>query len=278
MHPIIDRLRALPLVATLLLASGAAVAKPPVDEPDNLLNDRFYLQAGLMSSSNQTHARVDAPDGTLGTDVDGERDLGLPTRKLVGRAELMFRMRDRHRIRLGNSFIPLDRHATTVLKSAFQFGNTTYLVNETVSSELKLRLFMMNYTYSFVKNERVELGASIGVDMIGFEAQASIPARLRDERRDYSAPAPLIGVEGAGRLSNRFYLEGRAQFLKVRVGTVRGTLTTYEGNLLYRLMPNVNFGLGVASFNINIDSRKVGDSGAFELKSTGPQLFARVGF
>ena len=160
----------------------------------------------------------------------------------------------------------------------FNFGSTTYNVNETVASELQLHLFTMNYTYSFVKNDRVELGASLGLDLIGFEAQASVASRLRNEHQDYSGPAPLAGLEGEGRLSNRFYVEGRAQLLKVHIGNVKGDLSTLEGNLLYRMMPNATFGLGYAAFKINVDSRKSSNSGSFDLRSSGPQVFARIGF
>lgn len=266
------------LAAALLLASAAAAAKPPVEEPDNLLNDRFTLQAGLVSASVKTTVRFDSTAGTLGTAIDGEKDLGLPARKLIGRGELMFRMRDRHRIRIGNYFLPLDRRASTVLKKTVDFGDTTYNIDETVTSQLNMRLFAITYTYSIVKNDRVDLGASLGFDVVGFEAMASVPARLRTEREDRSAPAPLGGLEGAVRISSRFYGEARAQYLKVNVSNVRGTMKTYEANVLYRLMPNVTFGLGYSGFAVNVDSEKVGDSGRFDLKTNGPQLFVRVGF
>ena len=266
------------LSAALLLAATAAVAKPPPDEADNLLNDRLTLQAGLVSSSNATTIRYDATAGTPGTDVNAENDLKLPARKLIGRAELMFRMKERHRVRIQNYYLPLDRRATTLLQSTINFGNTTYNVNEAVASELKMRLLAINYTYSFIKNEKVELGASIGFDVIGFQAAASVPARLRTERVDRSAPAPLAGLDATARLSSRFYAEGRAQYLKANVQTVNGTFETLEANVLYRLSPNVTFGLGYSRFKINVDSLKVGDSGQFQLRSVGPQLFGRVGF
>ena len=104
-----------------------------------------------------------------------------------------------------------------------------------------------------------------------------MPARLRTERVDRSAPAPLGGLEGTMRLSSRFYLEARAQYVKADVQNVKGKLETYEGNVLYRLMPNITFGLGYSGFKVDVDSLKVGDSGLFQLRSTGPQLFARVG-
>lgn len=266
------------LAATLLLAATAAVAKPPPDEPDNLLNDRLTLQAGLVSSSNQTTIRYDSSAGTPGTELDGEKDLGLPSKKLIGKAELMFRMEERHRIRIGDYYLPLDRRATTLLKKTINFGNTTYNVNDVVQSELQMRLLAINYTYSFVKNDRVELGASLGFDVIGFDAAATVAARLRTEREDRSAPAPLAGLDGTVRISSRFYGEARAQYVKADVQNVKGTLETFEANLLYRMSPNVTFGLGYSGFKVDVDSQKVGDSGQFVLRSTGPQLFARVGF
>ncbi len=267
-----------PLAAVLLLAAAAAVAKPPPDEPDNLLNDRLTLQAGLVSSSTQTTLRYDAAAGTPGTTLNAEKDLGLPSRKLIGKAELMFRMKERHRVHLGNYYLPLDRHATVPLQKTVNFGNTTFNVNDVVASELKMRLLVINYSYSFIKNDRAELAASLGFDVIGFEAAATVAARLRTEREDRSAPAPLAGLDGTVRISSRFYAEARGQYLKVNVQNVRGTLDTVEANILYRLSPNVTFGLGYSGFKVNVDSEKLGDSGQFQLRSSGPQLFARVGF
>ena len=254
------------------------MAKPPPDEPDNLLNDRLTLQASLERSSNHTAVRYDSSAGTPGTVLDGEKDLGLPARKLVGKAELMFRMKERHRVRISNYYLPLDRRATTLLQETINFGNTTYNVNDIVQSELKMRLLAINYTYSFIKNDRVELGASLGFDVIGFEAAATVVARLRTERVDRSTPAPLAGLDGTVRISSRFYGEARAQYVKVDVQSVKGTLETYEANVLYRLSPNVTFGLGFSGIKVDVDANKLTDGGLFTLHSAGPQLFARVGF
>jgi hypothetical protein len=262
----------------LLLAAGAAVAKPPPEQTDNLLNDRVTLQAGLETSSNQTLLRRDSTTGAPGTVLDAEKDLGLPSRKLVGRAELTFRMKDRHRMHVGNYYVPLDRRATTLLQKTINFGDTTYNVNENVASELKMRLFALSYSYSIVKNDRVELGAGLGFDIIGLEAAATVAARLRTERVDRSAPAPLAGVEGTVRLSSRFYAEARGQYVKVNVHNFEGTLDTFEGNVLYRLSPNITFGLGYSAFKVDVNSLKTTDGGRLDLRSTGPQLFARVGF
>ena len=264
--------------ALALIASSAAFARPPVEEPDNLINDRFTLQAGFILSSNVTDLRRDSSAGTLGTDVSSEKDLGLPSKKLTGFGELMFRMKDRHRIRLSDYYLPLDRHGTVVLANTINFGDTTYNSGDTVVSSLKVRSFALTYTYSFIKNTRLELGASLGFNILSFDGQVSVPTRLRTEYAQNSAPAPLGGVDATFRMSNRFYLEARAQYVKGSISGVNASLQTFNGNLLYRLMPNVTFGLGYIGYSANVAVSTVGDSGHYKLSSKGPQLFARVGF
>lgn len=272
--PIASRL--LPIV--LALASASAWAKPPVEEPDNLINDRFGLEAAFTWGSASTTVRLDNANGTLGTVLSGEDDLGLAKSKLLGRGDVWFRMKERHRARLSNYFLPLNRRATTVLDQTINFGNETFVVNERIQSELKLDILALSYSYSFIKNDRMELGASIGLDVVGFEAKATVPARLRTAREERSGPAPLIGLDGTVRISSRWYAEGRAQYLKVDVNDVNGTFKTFQVNAMYRYSPNITVGLGFNSFQINVDSLDPGDTGRFDIKASGPQLFARFGF
>ena len=272
--------RRLPRVAFLILltASASAFAKPPVAEPDNLLNDTFTLQAGLVLSSNHTDLRYDSTTGAPGTDINAESDLALPSRKITGMAELMFRMHKRHKIRLNDYYLTLDRRASTLLTKTINFGNSTYIVDDVVASELKVRMLSLAYTYSFIKNDRVELGASIGFNVIGLAAQVSVPARLISENDEVSTPVPLLGLEGSARISSRFYVEARFQDIRVNVNQVQGSLAVYQANLLYRLSPNVTFGLGYNGYNVNATILSSGNAGHLALRSTGPQIFARVGF
>lgn len=272
------RLLPIPFVLAASLAAAAANARPPEPEPDNLLNDRFGVQFALMYSSNSTDVRVDATDGTLGTELNAEDDLGLSKSKLLGRGEVWFRMRERHRARISNYFVPLDRRGNAVLDRTIQFGDEVYVAGDEVSSRLAVRVLAFSYTYSFVKNDRLEAGVSLGFDLVGFEGEATVPARLRTEREERSGPAPLVGLEVMGRIRGPWYAEARVQYLKAEIDDVDGGLTAFEVNALYRLHPNVTLGLGYNSFSLDIDSRDIGDSGRLELTTAGPQLFARVGF
>lgn len=276
--PTIPRVLPLVLAPVAALAVSAAHARPPEKQEDNLLNDRFGLQAGVAYSATTTDVRFDSDLGTLGTELSGEDDLGLGKNKVLARGEVWFRMKERHRARISSYFIPLNRRATTVLDRTISFGNETFAVNEQIESELKLNLLAITYAYSFVKNDRLELGASLGFDVVDFEAKATVPARLRTEREERSGPAPLVGLDGTFRIHRKWYAEARLQYLKVNISDVKGTLTTYDLNVLYRLHPNVTVGLGYSGFGIDVESENEGDSGRIDIATHGPMLFARVGF
>ncbi len=268
------------LAAVLLFTAAAALARPPVEEPDNLLNDQFSLQAALVESANSTNLRLDSSTGTAGTAIAAESDLRLRKRKVLGLGEAAFRMHERHRVRLATYYVPLDRSATAVLTKPITFGDTTYNAGESVHSELSVRVLALTYTYSFIRTPRLEVGGSFGLDVVGFAARATSVTRQRTESSDRSAPAPLIGVDATGRVSSRFYLEARYQYLKANVSGVQGNFRRYEASLLYRLIPNVTFGLGYTGLSVDVNATNIsaGRQGRVDLKTTGPQLFARVGF
>jgi hypothetical protein len=273
-------MRSIPLVFLLAgtFVALPALARPPAPKPDNLLDDRFGVQVAFSSSRNTTDFRVDAFDGTPGTDLSAEDDFGMAARKTLGRGDIWFRMRERHRVRLSTYFLSLDRRGDTVLTQPIRFGDEVYLARERVLSELEIRRQSITYTYSFVKNDRVEAGVSIGVESVQFDALAAVPARLRTEREERAAPAPLGGLEFAARVSGPWYVEGRLQYVKAGDQDVEGSLTTYELSGLWRYNPNVTFGFGWNSFRIDVDSRQVGDAGRLRLQTQGPQVFARFGF
>ena len=270
--------RRLLLGACACLACAPAFARPPVAVDDNLLNDRFTLQGGFILSSNQTELRRDSNAGNPGTDVSAERDLGLPSKKLTGFGEMMFRMKTRHRIRLSDYYLPLDRKGTAVVANTINFGNTTYNFNDTIVSSLKVRSFAVTYTYSFIKNERIEAGASLGFNVLGFDGQVAVPTRLRTEYAENSAPAPLGGVEATFKFSKRFYAEARGQYIKGTISGVNASLKTLNASLLFRMNPNVTFGMGYIGYSASVNVTTVGSGGHYSLQSKGPQLFARVGF
>ena len=65
-------------------------------------------------------------------------------------------------------------------------------------------------------------------------------------------------------MSRRFYVDGRAQYLKVNISNLDGSLGIYEFDVLYRYRPNVSFAVGYTDFTANITSTKILVLGPFE--------------
>lgn len=255
-----------------------ALARPPVERPDNLIDDRFELGADLIRGSSDTTLRVDSTHGTLGTVLNAESDLALPKRKLIGSLDVMFRPRDRQRVELNYLFLPFNRHGTTTLAKDVAFKDNAYLGGDVVASELDIRMEGVDYVYSPLRGDRYELGLALGVELIEVLAEATVPTRLEQQREETSAPVPLVGLDGTYRMSSRWYAQGDYKYMRATVNHIHGQVTLWRLDALYRLNHNVTFGIGLRSYDVTVDSRKIGDTGLFTIKTFGPQLSARVGF
>ena len=258
--------------------AGAVDARPPVQQPDNLLDDRFEMGATFTYSSNQTQLRVDSSAGVPGTEIDAESDLGLPKKKLIGDLDILFRPAERHTIRVNYLFLPMDRTANHELQTQINFKDATYNVSDVVSSELDIHVEGLQYSYSVLKSERYELGVGLGFDLIEVSAQANVPARLAQQHEETSAPVPLGSLEGAWRFSSRWYAQGEWQYMRATVSHIYGSVAVWHLGALYRVNPNVTLGLGFQSYHVVVDSNKSGDTGQFGIKTAGPAISARVGF
>ena len=110
-----------------------------------------------------------------------------------------------------------------------------------------------------------------------YPPQAEAPAAEAPPPEE-SAPAPLGGLDGTFRISSRFYLEARGQYVKGTIDHIQASLKTFNGSLMYRWTPNFTLGLGYLGYSADVTSLQRGSGGHYALTSKGPQLFARVGF
>jgi hypothetical protein len=99
-----------------------------------------------------------------------------------------------------------------------------------------------------------------------------------NQTEDQAGPVPTFGLDSTYVLSKRFYVDARAQYFKIAVAHVTGSLGFYELAALYRLRPNVAFGLGYTAMKATLTSRRTRNTEYFNLDSKGPEFFVRVAF
>jgi len=265
-----------PVVASAFLLSLMATHASAQEPLANPQDDRFRLSAGVFSASADTTVRLDADDGTAGTTLSAEDDLGYRDRSELGNVEVELRLRGRHHVRF--NYWRFDRNATVVLDEPIQFGDDVYLVNDEVSSGLDVRNFAATYAYDILRYDRFTLGFGLGVNLLEFRARAAVPARRVSEEESRTGPIPAASMQALIRISERFHFEARGEYMNVDIDDYEGSLLNMHAALLFRFTRNLGVGLGYTSLDHEVISRNPGDTGELTLKNNGGELFLRVAF
>ncbi len=246
-----------------------------VEEPPALvIEDRLRLEIGAFGAVLDTVVRIDQSSAVRGTEVSGEGDLGLASAKVLPQLELTLLPGERNLIRLGS--MSLRRSAQAGLSRSIAFDDQLYLANERVASTLDLAMFGLTYGYQFLKNERFDLAATVGVQIAELEVNAIVINRVLREAESGVAPLPLLGIEGRAFLGRRWSIEGRVQYLKLDINEVAGSVLDARLAALWRWNPHLAAGLGYRSFSIAVESRDAGNPGRVDLSIAGPVLFLRA--
>lgn len=241
------------------------------------ITDRFYVEGAWYMPQLTTRLRVDpsrAPAGTLGTRIDAEHDLALASRPAQGRMELMFRLRQRNRLRV--DYEEVDRSSSHLLGRDINFGNQLFLAGERTNTELNWRIFTVTYTYSLLRRDRFELGTGLAAHFLEARAHGDVPTLA--ERQDVSGAGafPTVPLDMSLRISRRFVLTARGQYFRAHLGKFDGSLTQLRGDLQYRWKPNFTIGAGWAATRVNLNLQTGSFPGAFSFNERGLQTFFRV--
>jgi hypothetical protein len=267
-------------VLTFALAASAGLATlAHADDYPSPTDDRVRLSLGVMHLSSTTDLLLDSSQGVAGTPINAEKDLGLDSSDFEPKFQAMVRVGERHRLRF--DYFTLDRTGQTTLSGApIVFRDVVLPTGYPVRSDLNLRTLGISYEYSFLHSEKFEVAATVGINDTDISTRARISTQTLhvDQREDQAGPFPTLGLDATYVVSQRFYFDGRAQYFKIAIDHLDGSLGFYELDALYRFRPNVSFAVGYTAAKATLDSRKPSNSGFFDFDSKGPEFFVRVAF
>jgi hypothetical protein len=245
----------------------------PVASP---ISDHFALSGGYFWGRISTFGRFDSAAGVQGTPFTAEHDLGLTDQARQPFIEILFRLGQRNRLRV--DFIDLRRAADRTINRTIQYGDQTFLVDNPVHSVFDWRQMDLTYTYSFLRGERYELGAGLGVHLLQAEASAEIPRTPQFADFNGAGPYATLAVDGTWRITRQWSVNARGNYLKVTIGSVGGKMAQYHADLQYRWKRNLAFGLGYRRQEVELDLHGTDPSGVLKFTISGPELFARLSF
>jgi hypothetical protein len=271
--------QAMPALAADRDPYSGAPLPPSKHEPASPITDHFYIRAAFYSPKYDTNFRVDptnAPPGTTGTPVNAENDLGLAQREQRGVVDFMFRLRDRNKVQVG--YFETNRSGSQVLANDVVFGNQTFPAGQLAQTTFDLQQFNITYTYSFIRNNRFEVGSGLALYFLQIDVIGAVPAQSLRQEVTAATPFPALPLDLAWCLSSRWAATARAAYLKVNTHDLGGWYLDTHADIQYRWVNNFAVGAGYASIRSDLTHRNGSFPGVVNMTISGPQVFVRFSF
>jgi len=170
------------LMAGLLFSAGSVAAK-----------EGKFFSAQIHYILSDVDAEGRTVEDLVGTRFDLEDTLGVDTEDGVPSVNLWFHILQRNSVLVSYFTGSYDGSAT--LNSPLLYGDQLYPAGTTLDSEFDFSLARLHYNFRFLNLKVVDMGVLVGVDL--FQGEGRLQPRglgLSDERNDFNAPFPVLGL------------------------------------------------------------------------------------
>lgn len=260
---------------------GALLAAPAHGQA---LGDRFWIEISGYQASLETTVQVSSIGrATIGTEINGETDLGLDDKEILPMVHAGARLGGNWIV--GAEFFTLHRDTTNTLARSITFDDVTYDAAASVTSGFNTDIYRFTIGYAFIRTPTIEIGGAIGLHATDVEASiegegriGNASAQVTRRSKDFLAPLPTVGLFGHAEIVPRLTLGGRIDYLSLSIGDYDGRLINAEATIAYRLFRNVGVGAGYRLVNYRVGVDKERYSGRFRYEFSGPTVFLQFGF
>lgn len=268
---------------SLIVASaGASVlyASSALADPPNLLARGVTLGLGTYVVNTDTKVRVDGEtvgEVVPGTEVDWEQTFGGGDVNRF-RGDGQWRFAERHKLRL--MAFDWSRDSTRQIDEEIVWDGETFEVDATISGEREFSVYEAAYEYAFLRRERYEVAATIGIHWTSFEvslAEVGGGGSVGSEAST-DAPLPVLGLRGTWNLGRSFWLDTTAQYFALSIDEFDGSLLNIRAALLWQPRTWFGLGLGYDYFGVDVEIDSDSFTGKADWAYDGPQVFYNVSF
>jgi hypothetical protein len=273
---------------TLVSFVMACITFPVLAQSDVIKpgEERFTFGLGWVLDAFGTNMRVDNPTLGQGSNVNLKDDLSVDKEKSSFWASVEWRFAPRHRI--GFNYSQFKLTGTKTALRDLQIGDQIYPAGATVSSETKIQIIPITYSYSFIKSDRDELAATVGLNWsrLSFKAHGSASLSGLDPSNDVSAnadlPLPLFGLRYDHHFSQRWSAGLQGGYFSLKYGkdtfNVQGDVWSARAQAEYRFSKHFGLGLAVEGFELDVEASQGSWQGAIKYRYWGPQLYLNARF
>ena len=271
----------------VLIIGFSPIAAQGADWEDWPTADRWNIAAGYFAPNLDTKLLVTAADGTLGTGISFEKNLGLDDSQATGLLSVDWRFFKRHSV--SYRYFSLDRSATTTSSVSISVGGEVFDVNLPIQSYFDITAHEIAYSYSLVFDEKMELTVGLGISMqdlaLGIQGTEASPIPGEDLRvtLESTAPLPTLNIGFDYAFSDKWIFESRLGWLAVELdlGTdedLSGQIINANAGIMWKAFENVGFFLQYQLFDVDVDYLTAERRFAIDYDYNGPVLGVSVNF
>lgn len=265
---------------SLCAGSLAAAESETTEEGTRFSLEDFSFRAGIYDISAHTHIRVDALGGLIGTTIDLEDDLAIDDHKTTSYLSFAWRMSGRHFLEV--EYFNLNRSGAATLTAEIEFGDNTFNFGAEVKSFFDTQVTRVSYAYLIKDSEKFAFALSAGLHITDLNTGISDIASQFSEPAvvvaAVTAPLPVIGMSGAWRINDKWFMYGRLQIFRLTFDDFSGSLDHASVKLEYDAFEHVGIGVGYDLFDLGVAVDRKLWNGDVSFRFHGPIFYLKGHF
>jgi hypothetical protein len=269
-------------VAALLSASGTLLAQDYDWHPT--LSDTFTASLGAMRSADSFRIEANAP-GNPGDDIDFGDSLGVSKHSTFFNGQLRWKFGNSKKWSLSGQYFSNNAKGGAELTEDLEWNGNTYLAGTYAEAGIKLAVARLFFGYSFVKNDRSDFGAGVGIHNLDINSYLKGEILTQDGSREIQRAGvsakqilPNIGAWYGFAPGKRWLVHGRVDWISANIGDYDGTLWNATAGVNFQAWRHVGFDLSWQYFNLNVGINKSDWNGRADMTYSGPVLAVTFGW
>jgi len=270
------------LLISAIPVSAQDMSKKALKDSLNFGHEIFSFSGGMFLTTLNSNISVGNSQLGLGININVEDALGLNTQMFVVRGKADYIFGKRMHSMTGISAFNFYRRASKVLETQIEIGDHIFPIGTSVSSNFNTTVIKGNYDYLFFSDERVRLGASVGLYIMSTRFEISALNSFA-EAGNLVAPLPVIGTKSTFWITPKWIINQSIDVMYLKVSNYKGNIIDVNISVEYLPFKNFGVGLGYNAFKFNLEAREeskiAGEFiGTLELAHSGLFLYGKFYF
>ncbi len=247
-----------------------------------LQSDPWVLSVGAFQANINSQAELSRKN-TQGTDIDFENDLNFDDTDTLPALFINWRITNKNRVSF--EYFTVGQGNSGKAGRTFIWDGVEYDAGVKIKSNLDLDVGRFFYGYSFIKDDRKELGLGLGLHYLSVDTAIAGEAKINGTPVgkvkagfDDWAVLPNLGAYGNYAFSPKWIVKGRVDWISANIGDYDGTLWNTEAAVQYQMFKHVGVGLAYRYLSFDVSADKSRKSWAIDLDYNGPLLFVTANF